>query len=105
MFPVLLGLAVDYGVQFRSGTPRGAIAIAALATAAGFLALLISPVPMVRGFGLLLVVGVLRRLHRRVRSAVPRLAGDSGRAARASAPDPEPLLASIYGAGEILRRR
>ena len=59
VFPVLLGLAVDYGVQLRSGTPRGAIAIAALATAAGFLALLVSPVPMVRGFGLLLVVGVV----------------------------------------------
>ena len=41
--PVLLGLGVDYGVQFRSGTPRGAIAIAALATIAGFVALLISP--------------------------------------------------------------
>ena len=59
VFPVMLGLAVDYGVQFRSGTPRGATAVAALATAAGFLALLVSSVPMVRGFGLLLVVGVL----------------------------------------------
>jgi len=29
VFPVLLGLGVDYGVQFRSGTPRGAISIAA----------------------------------------------------------------------------
>ena len=65
VFPVLLGLAVDYGVQFRSGTPRGAIAVAALATAAGFLALLVSPVPMVRGFGLLLVVGVVDRVQRR----------------------------------------
>jgi hydrophobe/amphiphile efflux-3 (HAE3) family protein len=34
------------------------IATAALATAAGFLALLLSPVPMVRGFGELLIVGI-----------------------------------------------
>ena len=34
------------------------IATAALATAVGFLILLFSPVPMVRGFGALLVVGV-----------------------------------------------
>ncbi len=55
--PVLIGLGVDYGVQFRSGTPRRAIAAAALASAAGFLALLVSVVPMVRGFGLAMVVG------------------------------------------------
>ena len=35
-----------------------AIATAALATATGFLVLLLSPVPMVRGFGLLLVAGI-----------------------------------------------
>ena len=35
-----------------------AIAVAALATSAGFLALLLSPVPMVRSFGLLLVAGI-----------------------------------------------
>ena len=73
VLPVLLGLAVDYAIQYqaripdpptadgarraaRSGVP--AIATAALATAAGFLVLLLSPVPMVRGFGVLLVVGV-----------------------------------------------
>ena len=33
--------------------------IAACATAAGFLVLALSPVPMVRGFGLLLVVGIV----------------------------------------------
>ena len=40
--------------------PRGGptIATACLATMAGFLALLLSPTPMVRSFGLLLVVGV-----------------------------------------------
>ena len=44
--------------------PRGralgapTIATAGAATAAGFLVLLLSPVPMVRGFGLLLVIGI-----------------------------------------------
>jgi hypothetical protein len=84
VLPILIGLAVDYGIQFQAraeearraggadGTPisaRGAvaaaagraaptIATAALATATGFLVLLLSPVPMVQDFGLLLVVGI-----------------------------------------------
>ncbi len=98
VFPVLLGLGVDYGVQFRSGTPRGAIAIAALATIAGFVALLISPVPMVRGFGVLLMAGVAVAL------AVAAVCVPYGPGGRLSAPRlPEPLLASVFGAGEILR--
>jgi hydrophobe/amphiphile efflux-3 (HAE3) family protein len=78
VLPVLIGLAVDYAIQFqsrvqeqesagadraeavaraaRAGAPT--IATAALATAAGFLVLLLSPIPMVRGFGLLLVIGI-----------------------------------------------
>ncbi len=72
VIPVLIGLAVDYAVQFQSrveeqdgdvvrGAARGArpILTAGVATATGFLVLLLSPVPMVRGFGLLLVLGVL----------------------------------------------
>jgi uncharacterized protein len=78
VLPVLTGLAVDYAVQLQArfgeilragasparaaveAAARGGpmIATALLATAAGFLALLLSPIPMVRGFGLLLVVGV-----------------------------------------------
>jgi hydrophobe/amphiphile efflux-3 (HAE3) family protein len=79
VLPILVGLAVDYAIQFHSrydevmredGLPpdraavRAAalggptIATACLATGAGFLVLLLSPVPMVRGFGLLLVIGV-----------------------------------------------
>lgn len=77
--PILIGLGVDYSIQFQArldeAEERGlagaeaaraaaaaggpTIAIACLATAAGFLALLISPTPMVRSFGLLLVGGVL----------------------------------------------
>jgi hydrophobe/amphiphile efflux-3 (HAE3) family protein len=78
VLPVLIGLAVDYAIQFQSrveehqqaGAERPAavaraartgaptIATAALATAAGFLVLLLSPIPMVRGFGALLVIGI-----------------------------------------------
>jgi hydrophobe/amphiphile efflux-3 (HAE3) family protein len=81
VLPVLIGLAVDYAIQFQArydeelaragpdadrraaasaaaaaGGPT--IATAGVATAVGFLVLLLSPVPMVRGFGVLLVVGI-----------------------------------------------
>ena len=80
VLPILIGLAVDYAIQVQSriaeeqgegkavgaapaarraallGAP--AIAAAAAASAAGFAALALSPVPMVRGFGILLVVGI-----------------------------------------------
>jgi uncharacterized protein len=79
VLPILIGLAVDYAIQFQarldevqSTSASGAeaartaanlsgptIATACLATAAGFLVLLLSPTPMVRGFGVLLVAGVL----------------------------------------------
>ncbi len=78
VLPVLIGLAVDYAIQFharfdeqrtRSPDPRAAAAAAAaaggptiltagVATAVGFLVLLLSPVPLVRGFGALLVLGI-----------------------------------------------
>ena len=110
--PVLIGLAVDYAIQFQArfdeaearGDPEPAVAAvvaggptiltAGLATATGFLVLLLSPVPMVRGFGLLLVLGIvlalgcalcagfaaLTRFRGRANAATP-----SRRAARASA--------------------
>ena len=79
VLPILIGLAVDYAIQLqarydeaiaigaspgrdaaRLAASRGGptIATACLATGAGFLALQLSPTPMVRGFGLLLVVGI-----------------------------------------------
>jgi hydrophobe/amphiphile efflux-3 (HAE3) family protein len=79
VLPVLIGLAVDYAIQFQArfdeqlargpGDRRGAAVAAAsaggptiltagVATAVGFLVLLLSPVPMVRGFGALLVLGI-----------------------------------------------
>jgi uncharacterized protein len=78
--PVLIGLAVDYAIQFQArfdeaearGDPEPAITAAVaggptiitagIATAVGFLVLLLSPVPMVRGFGLLLVLGIVLAL-------------------------------------------
>jgi hydrophobe/amphiphile efflux-3 (HAE3) family protein len=79
VLPVLIGLAVDYAIQFqarwdeqraRGAPPEEAataaaaaggptIAAAGLATAAGFLVLLLSPVPMVRSFAAMLVVGIV----------------------------------------------
>lgn len=79
VLPILIGLAVDYAIQFQarldeveSTGASGAeaartaanlsgptIATACAATAAGFLVLLLSPTPMVRGFGVLLFAGVL----------------------------------------------
>ena len=78
--PILIGLAVDYAIQFQArfdevvaapgdfvnqwfakSTAAAAgptIATACLATAAGFLALQLSPIPMVRGFGWLLILGI-----------------------------------------------
>jgi uncharacterized protein len=80
VLPVLIGLAVDYAIQFQARyneeVEKGAedpvvtaaiaggptIFTAGLATAAGFLVLLLSPVPMVRSFGLLLVLGIVLAL-------------------------------------------
>jgi hydrophobe/amphiphile efflux-3 (HAE3) family protein len=76
--PILIGLAVDYAIQLharfdearaegldppasaRRAAVRGAptIAGAALATAAGFVVLLLSPIPMIHGFAILVIVGI-----------------------------------------------
>lgn len=76
--PILIGLVVDYAIQLQArfdeasedgispvdaarsaaGKAGPTIATACLATGAGFLALQLSPVPMVRGFGLLLILGI-----------------------------------------------
>ncbi|MFL5895322.1 MAG: efflux RND transporter permease subunit [Thermoleophilaceae bacterium] len=75
--PILIGLAVDYAIQFQTRFEEAAagagsdgraliaaavggptIATAGLATGTGFLVLLLSPIPMVRGFGVALVLGI-----------------------------------------------
>ena len=78
VLPVLVGLAVDYAIQFHARADRamqdGAdppaaveqaasgggppVLAAATATCAALLALILSSIPLIRGFGLLLVVGV-----------------------------------------------
>jgi len=126
--PVLIGLAVDYAVQLqarieerggrRARRPEGlraavahvagagapTITVAAAATAAGFAVLALSPVPMVRGFGLLLVVGIAVALLTALTLGVVGLAGLGTR------PVPRPLAAlarrlgpAARGAGELAR--
>jgi uncharacterized protein len=115
VLPILIGLAVDYAVQFQSRveesrradsgtTPEGiaraaalgapAIATAALATGTGFLVLLLSPVPMVQGFGLLLVVGIAIALVCALTAAPAALALVGREGGR--------LVASLRGAGDLL---
>jgi hydrophobe/amphiphile efflux-3 (HAE3) family protein len=119
VLPILIGLAVDYAIQFQSrvqearrpeadapasvadavaraaGAAAPTIATAALATATGFLVLLLSPVPMVRGFGVLLVVGIAISL------ACALTAGSA--ALVATDHDGGALGASLRGAAELLR--
>ena len=77
-FPVLIGLGIDYAIQFharfdeesRKGSIEDAVFMtvtrtgpavmyAMLATSIGFLAMFISPVPMIRSFGLVSIIGVM----------------------------------------------
>ncbi len=108
VLPVLIGLAVDYAIQFqarhdeerdpddpdeRDAAARAAaaggptIATAGLATAVGFLVLLLSPVPMVRGFGALVVAGIVLALACALTAgfaALVRFGGDRARLRRAA---------------------
>ncbi len=127
VLPVLVGLAVDYAIQFLSrvqeAREEGAadvrvaigraaavggptLAAAAAAGAGALLVLTLSPVPTVRGFGLLLVVGIAVALLCAlvVGSAVLALAADragrlaEGRGERATIDDraaPGRRLASV----------
>jgi len=129
--PVLIGLAVDYAIQLqarieeragpdatraqvidavghvaRTGAP--AVAVAAIATAAGFLVLSVSPVPMVRGFGWLLVGGIFVGLATATTLGVAALVGTTGTTRRTRIPpavaEVGAMLASAgRGARELLR--
>jgi len=76
-FPVLIGIGIDYAIQFharfdeearRSPLPEAvkttitksgpSILYAMLSTSMGFLAMMISPVPMIGGFGIVCMIGV-----------------------------------------------
>ncbi|TAJ44126.1 efflux RND transporter permease subunit [Methanofollis fontis] len=77
-FPVLIGIGIDYAIQFHSRfeeemrrsdirqsvfttvTKAGpSVLYAMLSTSMGFIAMWISPVPMIVGFGVVCVIGVL----------------------------------------------
>jgi hydrophobe/amphiphile efflux-3 (HAE3) family protein len=120
VLPVLIGLAVDYAIQLQARVQeaqaggagieaavqrtatRGAptVATAAAATAAGFLVLALSPVPMVRGFGLLLVAGIALALGCALTLGVAALAGSARRGRRPSSLGA--LAPAWRGAGELI---
>ena len=120
VLPVLIGLAVDYAIQFharfdelRAGARDGpaaasaaaaaggpTIATAGIATAMGFLVLLLSPVPMVRGFGLLVVAGIAIALACALTAGfavLGRFAGGPGRPRPADLPPTFPRLRARAG--------
>jgi len=128
VLPVLVGLAVDYAIQFQSrvqeeyelrderaetavrraaalGAPT--IATAGAASAAAMLVLVLSPVPMVRGFGLLLVCGVIVAFVCALTAGAAALTL-AGRGGQARAGRTRELLGGRVaeawrGAGELLR--
>lgn len=70
VFPILIGLGVDYAIQFQNRYEEErslrktlkqmgpAVGTAVIATILGFIALFMSPVPMVQDFGKMLTIGV-----------------------------------------------
>jgi len=71
VFPILIGLGIDYSIQFHNRYEEEksvkktvkqigkAIAIAVFATVLGFISLYASPVPMIQDFGKMLTIGVI----------------------------------------------
>lgn len=71
VFPILIGLGIDYSIQFQNRyeeeqsvktaiTQIGkAVGLAVLATMLGFVSLFASPVPMIQDFGKMLTIGVV----------------------------------------------
>lgn len=71
VFPILIGLGIDYSIQFHNRFTEEqnvgitmkqigkSVAIAVFATVLGFISLYISPVPMIQDFGKMLTIGVI----------------------------------------------
>ncbi len=106
VLPVLLGLGVDYAIQYQArleddGVTRTlrlalpTIGTAVLATVAGFAVLLLSPVPMVRGFGLVLMGGVVLAYGFALTAGTAALAALSRRSGHGR------VSASVRGAGQM----
>jgi len=129
VLPVLIGLAVDYAIQFQARfrealasrpAQRGAaaaeaagrggpvIATAGLATAAGFVVLVLSPIPLVRAFGLLLVIGIAIAFGIALTAgfAVLAVAGGKREQRRGGSPGSPPTIASSGArAGDVPHSR
>jgi uncharacterized protein len=127
VLPVLIGLSVDYAIQFqarfdeeRARRPGGGlvelaasaasaggptIATAGLATAVGFLVLLLSPVPMVRSFGGLLVVGIVLALLCALTAGFAALTRFAPRGPRADAPPLLPRLRRLADSPRVAGAR
>jgi uncharacterized protein len=121
--PILIGLAVDYAIQFQArydeevgGGTRGAeaaskaavaggptIATACLATAAGFLALQLSPIPMVRDFGLLLIAGIAIAFGLSLTAGFGALALRRAGPVAAGDPPSPPVAKASSGRGSLRR--
>ncbi|PPD59200.1 efflux RND transporter permease subunit [Dehalogenimonas etheniformans] len=118
ILPILIGLGVDYAVQFhnrydeeaRRGETVGeaiidsvrhigpAIAIAIIAAALGFVALFISPVPMIRQFGQMLVMGIVACYLVSLFILLPILyIHDRGKAAKTNGNNTKPLAEGRAG--------
>lgn len=123
VLPVLIGLAVDYAIQLQSRieealagggiglhdaavaaarTGGPAIVAAAAASAGAMLVLELSPVPLVRDFGLLLVVGLAVALVCAVTVGCAGMA--LARGAVRDAPDLGGLGAAWRGARQLVRQ-
>ena len=71
VFPILIGLGIDYSIQFQNRYEEEhsvkttlvqtgkAVSLAVLATVLGFVSLFASPVPMIQDFGEMLTIGVI----------------------------------------------
>jgi hydrophobe/amphiphile efflux-3 (HAE3) family protein len=71
VFPILIGLGIDYSIQFHNRYEEEksvkrtinqigkAVATAVFATVLGFISLYASPVPMIQDFGKMLTIGVI----------------------------------------------
>ncbi|MEA2473347.1 MAG: uncharacterized protein QOE06_1262 [Thermoleophilaceae bacterium] len=112
--PVLIGLAVDYAIQLqarfderrnegddgeaaaRAAAVRGGPLItgAAVATAAGFLVLLLSPVPMIHGFAITVIAGIALALACALTAGLATLSRWSE--PRPGVPPPLPRVVSFF---------
>ncbi|NKQ53220.1 MMPL family transporter [Amycolatopsis sp. K13G38] len=81
--PILLGIGSDFPLYLFRSTARRRVIVAAAASAAGFLAMVVSPLPFVRELGIALAVGIALTVG--ITMAVLRLSGRPAEAVAAPA--------------------